>query len=315
MEFIQLKEVSKSFGRKTIIQDVNLTIKDGEIWGVLGNSGSGKTTLLNLLSGFLQPSVGEIGYFSRIDNQPKNLYTNFHKIKRHIGFTPQHSAIYPKLTVKENLLHFGQLYGLKKETIIENAKSLLHFTGLYEDRDKIADHLSEGMRKRLDIMCSLIHKPRILFLDEPTANLGPIAERDVLALIEAVNAQGVTVVMASHNLENVERVCTKFAIIKDGKLRSYQMLDELQRPFLKDNVSINIKTSKEKDQLIAIAKKLPVSRIVDQGNQLVLDSVDPGKTMSKLLDSIESEGLYLHDLDVRKPTLREIFEKIVEDKE
>ena len=118
MEIIQLKGVSKEYGRNKIIEDVSLTIEEGDIFGIIGQSGSGKTTLLKLISGFIEPTEGEVVYFSKIDNKPKDLHKHFHKIKRHLGFTPQHYSFYPKLTVKENILHFGLLYGIDQKTLI-----------------------------------------------------------------------------------------------------------------------------------------------------------------------------------------------------
>ena len=141
MELIQLKEVSKSHKRKEILRGINLDIQEGEILGLIGQSGSGKTTLLNLIAGFMQPSEGNVSYISKIDHTPKSLHKHFHKIKKNMAFMPQHTSFYPKLTVKENILHFGQLYGVDKKTLVTNAKNLLEFTELYEHRNKLAEHL------------------------------------------------------------------------------------------------------------------------------------------------------------------------------
>ncbi|MEK6950490.1 MAG: ABC transporter ATP-binding protein, partial [Nanoarchaeota archaeon] len=171
MALLELKEVRKDFGANTILQNVTLSIEEGDIYGVIGESGSGKTTLLNILTGFLEPTEGEVLFLSKITHEPRNLHEHLHRIKKYIGFTPQHNSYYPKLTVKENLLHFGRLYGLNEELLINNIKMLLQFTGLFEHRHKLAEYLSGGMQKRLDVSCSLAHKPKILVLDEPTADL------------------------------------------------------------------------------------------------------------------------------------------------
>ncbi len=310
MALIELKEVTKEYNKNVILQDVNLEINEGDIIGIIGQSGSGKTTLLNLIAGFIEPSRGDIFYISKMDGQPKSLAKNIHKLKRHMGFNAQHTSFYPKLTVKENLLHFGQMYGLKKSTLIENAKSLLQITGLYDHRDKLAAQLSGGMQKRLDISCSLIHKPKILFLDEPTSDLDPVMQREVIALIQEVNTQGVTVVMASHHLESLEKICTKIAIVHEKEVHSYGEIEEIRKPFLKDYININVKAGKDTERIIAMVKKMPITKIIDKGDQLVIFPKDADKTLAQLMVMIKQENLYLHDIDLRKPTLDEVFVQI-----
>jgi ABC-2 type transport system ATP-binding protein len=310
VELIQLKEVGKQYKKLGILQNVNLTVNEGDIVGVIGQSGSGKTTLLNLIGGYIRPSQGTVSYFSRIDHTPKELKKHFHKIKKHIGFTHQHYSFYPKLTVKENLIHFGKLMGVKGPTLVENAVSLLKFTGLYEHKGKLADQLSGGMQKRLDIACSLIHKPRILLLDEPTADLDPILQDDIIRLIQEVNEQGITVIMASHDLQSVERICTKIAMVNRGTVYDFGHLEDVRRPFLKRNISINIETGQDREKMIALARQLPVNRIIDQGHRLVLEPADASQTLHALLQLAEQENLSLHDIDVRRPSLSEIFQQI-----
>ncbi|MBI2669254.1 ABC transporter ATP-binding protein [Candidatus Woesearchaeota archaeon] len=307
MEVIQLKEVSKEYNKATILEHVNLLVEQGDIIGIIGQSGSGKTTLLNLIAGFVAPSSGEVVYFSKIDRQPKNLNQNFSKIKKHLGFTPQRSSFYPKLSIKENLIHFGQLYGLERSMILENAKNLLQFTGLYEHRDKLAEQLSGGMQRRLDISCSLVHKPKILFLDEPMADLDPIMQEGIIQLIQEVNKQGVTVIIASHHLESVERLCSQIVVVRNRTIKNYAEVDELRKPFLKDNLVINIKAGKEKDLLITALRQLPISKIVDQGHQLVVYPEDTEGTVLGLLKIVKKEDLSFQNMDLRKPSLNEIF--------
>ncbi len=314
MELIQLKGVSREFGKNKILEDVNITIEEGDIFGVIGESGSGKTTLLNLLTGFIEPSQGEVLYYSKLTHEPKDLNENLPKIKKQMGFTPQHNSFYPKLTVKENLLHFGLLYGVKRDVLVNNIKNLLTFTGLMEHRDKLAEHLSGGMQKRLDISCSLVHKPKVLILDEPTADLDPLLQKEILWLLQESNKQGITIVIASHHLDSIEHLCNKVAIIHRGKVHSHGLIDEIKKPFLKDYFTINLRPGDRKEKVIEALKGLPIKKIVDEGNRLVVHPIDIEKTISGLLSFIKEENLYLHDMDMRKPTLNEIFEIIAEAK-
>jgi len=311
VDLIKLKEVSKSYGKAPVLSKVNLTIEKGDILGVIGQSGSGKTTLLNLVAGFLEPSEGEIVVFSNVNNEERDLNENLHKLKKSIGFTPQHNSFYPKLTVAENMLHFGLLYGMKKDILVINIKNLLKITGLYDHKHKLAEHLSGGMQKRLDISCSLVHKPKTLILDEPTADLDPILQKEILHLIQDVNEQGITIVIASHHLESIEKICNKVAIVHKGKVHTHGLMEEIKKPYLRDHFTISVHSQQNKEELIEKFKQYPIKKIVDKGHSLIIYPEHVGKTVNSLLSTIQEEGLYLHNMDLRKPSLNEIFEDIV----
>ncbi len=313
MELIRLKGVDKGYKKNKVLKDVNLMIEAGDVLGVIGQSGSGKTTLLNLLSGFLEPSEGEVVYYSKVEGKEKDLNKNLHKIKRHFGFTPQHNSFYPKLTVKENLIHFGKLYKIEKETLKNNINSLLQFTKLSKHHNKLAEHLSGGMQKRLDISCSLVHKPKILILDEPTADLDPILQKEILHLLEEVNKQGITIVIASHHLEHIEKICNKVAIVHRGKVHSHGLIEDVKKPYLKDHFTINVHSGKEKEEVLGKLKELHFKKIIDKGHKLIIYPEEVEQTMSGLLNMIKDENLNFFDMDIRKPTLNEVFEKIAID--
>ncbi|MEW5896160.1 MAG: ABC transporter ATP-binding protein [Nanoarchaeota archaeon] len=310
MKLLELKEVSREFEGNLVLEDVSLTIEEGDIFGIVGRSGSGKTTLLNLLSGFIEPTCGEALHYLKVTSGPENLTRDLQKIKKHFGFAPQHNSFYPKLTVVENLLHFGQLYGLKRDLTINNIKSLLKATRLYPERKKLAEQLSGGMQRRLDISCSLIHKPKILLLDEPTADLDPILQVEIMDFLQEVNKQGITLVIASHHLNLLEKICNKVAIIHQGRVRCSGPIEEVRKPYLKENFTINLTPGKNKEMLISILKGLPVQKIIDVGTSIIVYPKDTASTIVNLLNYIEEENLYLHDMDIRKPSLNEIFEII-----
>ena len=311
MELIQLKGVSKYFGKRKILEDVNFTIERGDVLGIIGQSGSGKTTLLNLVTGFLEPTQGDITYTPSVTERPIDLNDHIHKVKKDVGFTPQHNSFYPQLTVEENLQHFGKLYGVKTETLKNNIKSLLEFTKLEEHRHKLAQHLSGGMQKRLDISCSLVHKPKVLVLDEPTADLDPILQKEIIHLLREVNQQGVTVIIASHHLDQIEHLCNKVAIVHQGKIHTLGAMEEVRKPFLRDHITINIHPGDQKEKILAKIKGFPIEKIVDKGNRLIICPGHTSRTVNGLLNLIQEENWGFHDVDLRKPSLNEIFEHIV----
>jgi ABC-2 type transport system ATP-binding protein len=310
VKLIELKGVSKRFKKLSILEDVNFSIEEGDIIGIIGKSGSGKTTLLNLITGFIEPSKGDILHSFNITKGVSNLNKDLDKIKPQIGFAPQHNSFYPKLTVKENLLHFGQLYGLKKSVILNNVEGLLNATELSNHSKKIAEHLSGGMQKRLDIACSLIHKPKILVLDEPTSDLDPMLQIDIMDFLVQVNKQGVTLVIASHHLNLLEAVCNKIAIVHQGRVETNGLLEDVKRPYLKDKFTISLKPGKNKERFLSILDTLPVEQIVDKGDSIIIHPRDAIGTVNGLLHAIQQEKLHLYDLDLRKPSLKEIFEEI-----
>jgi len=312
-ELIQLKGVTKEYKKNTVLEDVSLTIEEGDLYGIVGMSGSGKTTLLNLISGFLEPSSGKVLFHTSINEELRDLNKNLKMFKKDIGFTPQHNSFYHKLTVNENLWHFGSLYKLRKETLAENIKNLLEVTHLSDHKHKLADQLSGGMQKRLDISCSLVHKPKLLILDEPTADLDPILQAEIMTLLQGVNKQGITVVFASHHLDSVERVCNKVAIVHHGKVENAGLLETLRNSNSPDHFTINIKSEDNKEEIINRLKELPVKKIVDKGSSLIIYPKNVNKIMDQLLTFIEEENLHLKAMDVRKPSLSEIFEKIAKE--
>jgi len=314
LKLIELREVSKKFGKNNVLEDVNITIEEGDIWGIIGCSGSGKTTLLNLISGFLEPTSGEVLHSFKATEAPKSLAANLHQIKDQIGYAPQHNSFYPKLTVLENLLHFGQLYRLPKETLRNNIQGLLQATELAPHQHKLAEHLSGGMQKRLDLACSLVHKPRILVLDEPTADLDPLLQKEIMNFLVQANKQGVTLVIASHHLHLMERMCNKVAIVHKGRVHSHGYLEEIRKPFLKDNFTISVGPGENKERLISVLKTLPVNKIVDRQSHIIIHPKNVAKTVAGLLALIQDENMYLHDLDIRHPSLDEIFETITQER-
>ncbi|MBT6367782.1 ATP-binding cassette domain-containing protein [Candidatus Woesearchaeota archaeon] len=206
--------------------------------------------------------------------------------------------------------HFGKLYKVPSAVLKNNIRNLLNFTKLIDHQNALAEHLSGGMQKRLDLSCSLIHKPRLLLLDEPTADLDPILQKEILHLLQEVNKQGVTIVIASHQLDSIEMLCNKIAIVHKGKVHSHGLLEDIQKPYLKEHFTIKMKQGQDKERLLARLKVLPIQKIVDNGHSLEIYPKDIQKTMNSILEIIREENLYLHDLDMRKPSLNEIFEKI-----
>ena len=233
---IQFRNIKKSFGKRVILDGVNLEIDEGEIFGIIGMSGSGKSTILNTLIGYHEPEQGDILFYSYKDKKYKSAIKNIIELRKTFGFAAQNPSFYPRLTVEENLLHFGALYKIPKKVIKENAKHLLELAELYEERKQLAQTLSGGMEKRLSVACSLIHNPKVLILDEPTADLDPIRRKETWELIKEFHKKGTTIIIASHFLAELEPVCTKIAILHDHKISAVGTPAELKKYYNKSSL-------------------------------------------------------------------------------
>ena len=233
---IMVRNISKSYRNKLVLKDVTFEVFSGDIFGLVGMSGSGKTTLFQIMAGMITVQAGDVLVRQDIFDLKKkedmpdyiSVFRNHSLIKRQFGFASQLPSFYEHLTVEENLQMYGSLYGLKSSRIKENMTRLLKLVDLSDERDTIAGELSGGMQRRLDIACSLIHDPKVLFLDEPTSDLDPLMRKQIWKLIKDIQSKGTTIVLASHILEEVENLCTKVAIIHGKRMLGYGTLNELK---------------------------------------------------------------------------------------
>ena len=218
---IEISGLTKNFavkdknGRKavkTAVDNLNLTINSGELFGLLGPNGAGKTTLLSMLVGLLRPTEGEILY------NGKNLAQHERGVKKIIGIVPQHINFDQDLTVWENMELHGRLHHMPEKQRHERIDELLDYVGLSERRNDNIKALSGGLKRRLLIVRALMHKPQVLFLDEPTVALDPQVRRRIWDLIRGLHKDGVTIVLTTHYIEEAEALCGRVAIMDSGKL-------------------------------------------------------------------------------------------------
>jgi len=311
---IKLKNVTKKFGSKIVLDNVNLEINQGEIFGIIGMSGSGKTTLLNTLIGYYEPQKGEVLFYSKEDKSYKSLFKNMLEVRKIFGFAPQFPSFYPKLTVEENLRHFGSLYRLSRDVIESNMLHLIDLTELTMSRNEVAQNLSGGMQKRLSIACSLIHKPDIIILDEPTADLDPILRRETWELLNGIHKMGTTVIVASHLLSELEETCDRVGILHNSNIIKTGTIDKL-KDSVTDNQEIHLTTSKGSYDVIArelskYAKS--VTKILLKDNKLTILTKDPESTLPILLKITKKLKDNIVYLNVEKPSLEELFQSVYE---
>jgi len=307
-EILKLENVKKSFNSRTVLDSINLEILEGEIFGIIGSSGSGKTTLLKIMIGFMQPSSGEVVFRNHGDFLP--VFENLKLAKRTFGFAAQSPSLYEKLTVFENLDYFGCLYGLSKEARLANINILLDLVELSSARNIIAQNLSGGMQRRLDIACALIQDPKILILDEPTSDLDPMLAKHIWKLIQKINKRGTTIIVASHHLSEIESLCDRISILSSAKIKNIGTIQELTNMLSKgQEIRIETYPGNYSKILESIDDPLIISK-ENRGNMFVLNTKKPDKILSKILRVLAEKDETLLDLNISKLSLSDVFEKI-----
>ena len=307
---LQIKEVTTELNNKIIVNNINLKIQEKEVFGIIGTSGSGKSVLLKTISGFFNPKIG------KILSSNKDLIKNKKFSKELLGFSTQEDSFYENLTAKENIEYFGRLYNLKKDFIEKRTTNLLTLLDLQNSENKLAKHLSGGMKRRLNIACALIHNPKILLLDEPISGLDPILREHVLYLVQKIRKQGTTVIMTSHFINEIEPFCDRVGIINNGSLLAVGTSMNLRQTY--SNVyEISIRSYPGKyNKIFKLAKKnLQILNAYTKHNELVM--FVPQKftvnSYTRFITSLlEKNNEYLININIHQSPLNEIFKKVVE---
>ena len=227
---ISVNNLTKKFGNFTAVNEVSFEIRKGEIFGFLGANGAGKTTCMKMLCGLLQPTSGS----AKIANY--DLYKESEKIKLNIGYMSQKFSLYADLTVKENIEFYGGIYKLSFKEIREKTDYLLNKLGLYEVRNKLIASLPLGWKQKLAFSTAIIHDPKIVFLDEPTSGVDPIVRRQFWELIYEASANGITVFVTTHYMDEAE-YCERVSIMHHGKIEALDTAKNLKEKYQVDSVN------------------------------------------------------------------------------
>jgi len=300
-KIIDIKNLSKSYNDILAVDDVSYNVAKGEMFGLVGPDGAGKTTTIRTLCGLLIPDSGEIevlGY---------NLLKERKKIQNKIGYLSQKFSLYGDLTVDENIEFFADIHGVKD---YENrSNELLEFTRLTPFKDRLAEKLSGGMKQKLALACSLIHKPQIIFLDEPTTGVDPVSRRDFWKILSNLLKEGITIFMSTPYLDEAER-CNRVALMSNGKIISLDTPQKIKGSLEKDVIEIVCNKIREAYKLIQQNFPFEIQMFGDRINIIVDEYETDYKRIEKLLNDNSIEILN-HRLIT--PSLENVFIHLVQE--
>lgn len=295
---IQVQNLSKSFQSIKAVDDISFTISKGEIFGLLGPNGAGKSTTLNIMSTLLKSDKGHI-LMDGEETKP-----NSEACKRLIGVVPQEISLYDELSAYENLLFWGNLYGIPSKELKDSIDQNLELIGLLDRKKDLIKTYSGGMKRRINIAASLLHKPKILLMDEPTVGIDPQSRNRIFEVVETLNKQGMTIVYTTHYMEEVERLCDRIAIIDSGKIVAQGTQKELQELVqTKENIQLEFDLL-SKDQVTKLSELLPYN-MIQKENQLIIESSI--KELSNIIAASNQLRLSINDIQLQKVNLETIF--------
>jgi ABC-2 type transport system ATP-binding protein len=288
--------LSRSFGLVKAVQNVELTVHEGEMFGIVGPDGAGKTTLIRLLCGILAPTSG----MARVLN--KDILTESDAVKREIGYLSQRFSLYGDLTIDENIEFFAEINGVYD--FKERREELLAFTRLTPFRTRLAERLSGGMKQKLALACTLIHTPRMIFLDEPTTGVDPVSRRDFWKILQSLLRQGITIVMSTPYLDEAER-CTRVALMNQGGIMRVATPAELKSSMT--GTVVEITCDRVRDAFRIIKEQRPAIEVQAFGDRINVMLQDPERELADVEQILASAGIVTASRRTIAPSLENVF--------
>ena len=298
---IEAKSLTKHYGDFLAVDHVSFDVNQGEIFGFLGPNGAGKSTTIRMLTGVSTPTEGKANIMGfDISRQPVDA-------KSVMGIVPDISNIYTELTAWENLIFTGKLYGIPKARREESAENLLKRFDLYGRKDEKVEGFSRGMRRRVCIAMALVNDSKILFLDEPTSGLDVKSVRGIRGMIRELNAEGLTVFLTTHNIEEASQMCDRIAIINRGKISVIDTPENIKRA-MKSSQSVEVAFRETNKEMQKTLEDLPsVMELQKRGDKLRLLTENPTQTLRQLCGVIEEQGLEPITLNTLGSSLEDAF--------
>ena len=297
LEAIPLEVVSlvKRFGSVTAVDGISIELRGGECLGLLGPNGAGKSTLIRAIVGRVIPDAGSIAIFG----SPAGSL----QAREALGWVPQELALYPRLSCRENLTAFGRYHGLSGPKLAESVAWCLDWAALADRAGDLAKNLSGGMKRRLNMAAGIIHRPRVVLMDEPTVGVDPQSRNRIFEMIETLRAQGAAIIYTTHYMEEAERLCDRVAIIDHGRIIAQGAHEELVRGAFASRSQVLARLAGPPAEIDAWVGR-HAGRLVDGVAEL---TIEQSSLIAGLLDDTARSGLELVDMTIRRPNLESVF--------
>jgi len=299
---IGAQNLVRRFGQFTAVNDVSFRVQKGEIFGFLGPNGSGKTTVIKMLTGLLPLSGGDASVMG-ID-----VRKDAESVRENIGYMSQNFSLYSDLTVKENLTFYGRIYGLGEERLRKRMDEIVQLNGLGPYLNRLSAQLSGGWKQRLALGCAMLHEPKLIFLDEPTAGIDPVARRQLWDLLFELSAHGITFFVTTHYMDEAER-CSHVAYIYFGKLIADGTPDSLRElPEVRPEGTYRVEiTAPEVTRALRIARTLPGIRSATIFGQSIHALIDDDLDLEQLRELLLKQSIVVAEIRPLAPSLEDVF--------
>jgi len=301
---IDAQNLTKKFDEVTAVEGLTFHIDEGEVFGFLGPNGAGKTTTVRMLCCLISKTGGEV----RIADYEVGNTADSLKIRKMIGLVPDNVGLYDKLSAYENLDFYGKLYECTEKLRKENIEHFLKMLGLWEKKDVAAGTLSKGMKQKLAIARALIHEPKVLFMDEPTANLDPEASKTVRDFILELKKENRTIFLNTHNLDEAQRICDRIGILKT-RLLTVGTPQQLKESL--GGVKTEIQLVQFNDAIVSAVKKVTTHKVEISENKLIIDVANIDTAIPTIIEAIVSAGGRIQSVTELNPTLEDVYLKTV----
>jgi ABC-2 type transport system ATP-binding protein len=292
---LEVDNLVKSFGDVKAVVGVSLELRAGECLGLLGPNGAGKSTVIRGIVGRVIPDAGSIAIFGAPASSAA--------AREALGWVPQELAVYPRLSCKENLMSFGRYHGLSGSTLAESVAWCLDWAALQDKGGELAKNLSGGMKRRLNMAAGIIHRPRVVLMDEPTVGVDPQSRNRIFEMIEALRAGGTSIIYTTHYMEEAERLCDRIAIIDHGRIIALGTNEQLVHDAFASRSQVTARFVGNSPQIAAWAERRGGHMAEGTAHFTIENSTE----IAGLLADAEKDGLELADVSLRRPNLESVF--------
>ncbi len=292
---INIQNLIKNYGANTALDNISFSVNPGSCFGLLGPNGAGKSTTMKILTGIIEYDSGQVNVLGLDSRALKD------EIRKQVGYVPQEITLYEKLTAYQNLIFFGEIYGVSRKELKERIPEVLEQVGLTEHANSVIKTFSGGMKRRINIAVALLHKPKLLILDEPTVGIDPQSRNHIFDMIKDLKNQGVTVIYSTHYMEEVETLCDEIAIIDHGKVIAQGILNEILDKYAPNAVYV------ESDQIIKSPEFAYSNKVSIKDRGWIIESSNVLATIQDITKKALEQNMIVKELEIVRPTLENVF--------